>query len=91
MQKESGVTPQALRNMPVLPPELVSVYNAFNILNRARGQNMAGEQPIKISEVSAYLAVAGENCPDTRLFKLKMISEMDRTYLVHVAKKAAAK
>ena len=52
---------------------------------------MAGEQPIKVSEISAYFAVIGESCPETRLSKLKMISGMDQTYLDYQAKKAAAK
>ena len=90
MQKESGVTPQALRNMPVLPPELVSVYNAFNVLSQQRGQGMSGEQKISIADIAAYLAVAGETCVDCRKSFMRHIVKMDSIYFANLGKLKAA-
>jgi hypothetical protein len=89
MKEKQGITPQALLNRPDLPIELVPTYNAFTILNYARGGNMAGQQPIKVSEVAAYLALIGETCREQRARTLRLISEMDSTYMAHQAKKAA--
>ncbi len=89
LQRENGVTPAALLNRPTLPQELVQTYNAFIILNRARGKNMAGEQPIRLSEIYAYLGIVGETCPERRGATMRLICEMDGAYLEHQAKKAA--
>ena len=86
-RRERGIISVALLNKPELPGHLVPVYNAFTILNRTRGSNMAGEQPIKVSEVVAYLSVIGETCPERRARLMRLVVAMDGTYLAHQSKK----
>ncbi len=51
---------------------------------------MAGQSPIKVSEVESYLNIHGEDCIDRRTRLLRLVIEMDTTFLEHLAKKASA-
>jgi hypothetical protein len=89
LAREQGVTPEPLLNRPELPEALWPVYNAFIILNRARGGNMAGEQPLRVSEMAAYFSLLGETNTEALGLYLRLLSDMDSEYLAHQAKKAA--
>lgn len=88
LKRDAGIEPDALRTRPELPTELASTYNAFTFLNKARGGNMAGEQPLRLSDIAAYLAVVGETCQDRRIRLLHLVSEMDGAYLEFRSKQA---
>lgn len=89
MQEKHGITPAALLSRPQLARDLVHYYNAFNILDGRRGGNMAGEQPIKISEMVAYLSASGEDCVESRMKFIRLMSSMDNVTLKHKRDKAA--
>lgn len=73
--------------MPQLSAELVTIYNAFSILNRSRTFSEAGEQAISCSEVESCLNLIGEKSDEKRWLYLRLISQMDAFYLEKQRKK----
>lgn len=91
MQEKNGITPVALLTRPMLPADLVPYYNAFTLFNSLRGGNMAGEQPIRISEMVAYLSAINETSVDQRMKFIRLMAELDRTYLQYRSEQASSK
>jgi len=89
--EQDGVVPQAILSKPSLPVELLPYYNAFSLLNRLRGGNMAGEQPLRMSEMAAYLSIVNEPSVELRLKFIRLLAEMDGVYLQYRNEQRAIK
>lgn len=67
----------------------VPYQEAFFALSAARGSGMGGPNPIPVSELLAYLNLMGIASYTARSKYLRLVQQMDSTYLGHCAEKAA--
>ena len=88
--KKTGVTPAPLLNRPRLKAPDAPYQEAFNSLNNSRQGGMGGPCAIPISEVLAYLNLMGIASIAQRSKYLRLLQQMDSTYLTYVAEKQAA-
>lgn len=61
--------------------------DAYYSLTAARSSGFGGAEPIRISEVVAYLDLVGVRDPDERAKYLRVVQHLDHTFLTHVRQK----
>lgn len=82
--EESGLTPKALENRPVMHEWMKEYTTGFSILSSTRQYGM-GPNPIQLSEILAYLKLYGAE--DMEAF-IENILLMDASFLSVKAQKA---
>lgn len=85
IQESLGVIPSGLKNRPDVLEQDLPYMEGFRFLTRSRGYGQAGPHPIKVSEVKAYLDTVGEDSVEERLKLLRIVQDMDHTYLEFAA------
>lgn len=89
VEQRSGVAPPALQNKPKLLPECIPYLNAYFFLDRSRGYNEAGRQPLLISEIHVYLTeFSGITGIEQRETYLTLLQSLDSVALSHYADQA---
>lgn len=88
IQEEMGVTPLGLRDRPDLLEKDMPYLESFRFLSRNREYMKAGAQPVRLAEVKAYLDMVGEDRVEERLKLLRIVQDMDKTYLEFAAKQS---
>lgn len=58
----------------------------FDSLSVSRDYSMGGAQPIKVSEIQAYLELMGVDDVDEKIYRLKVVQVLDGVALAHFAK-----
>ena len=89
MAKARGVVPAALASRPTLKKEDLPYQGAFLSLHSARTFGMSGPDPIRVTEVLAYLELVGIASPEHRAKYLRLIQTQDAVFLENHAEKAA--
>lgn len=89
--RQTGKKPKALAEMPKLQGTDTAYFEAFQILSAARSYNMAGPNPIAISEMVAYMEhlSAYEVLAHRKRF-VRHIQRLDDVLMAHQADKAKA-
>lgn len=80
---------KGLDNIPVLLPESVFFWEAFQTLGAKRMFNERGPQPIQVSEIKAYTDFMEIEDDDLKQDLFYLINRLDATYLDHVRKAEA--
>lgn len=62
---------------------------AFGVLTRARESGVNGPQPIKVSEILAYLQLAEVASPEQRVRFTSVLQGLDGAYLAYAEAKVA--
>lgn len=75
--REDGLTHPSELTKPALKPEDRRYYDAFRALSASRMWSQVGPSPIQVSEVSAYMGLAGIEDPDTKLKYLRLVQGLD--------------
>lgn len=84
--KEDGKTVKALEDVPEVLPHALWLWAAFNSLSRKRLITPEGPQPIPVSEILAYAVYYDIPSGDPRTDLMDIVSLLDETFLLHVAK-----
>lgn len=79
MELETGITPKALEDKPVLFGFAAEFAQAYNILASRRTSGMA-PNPICLSEILAFVGIYGKPTMPIELF-VEIIGTMDMKYL----------
>lgn len=84
LRQRTGIAPPELI-APPCPPAMADVWNAFLELDRTRGSNGWGPNPISYGEIDAWARLTGRapSAHDVRLY-----AELDRLVLEHYAELA---
>lgn len=88
LERDQGFTPPALATLPAVTPEMNEYLAAFDTISASRGFNMAGLQSLKLTEIAAYLGLAGEGDPARKTRLTRLILTMDQTFMKYHADKA---
>ncbi len=84
---KSGQHVPALQNRPKLLPECRDYWQSFCALDASRDSNGYGANPIRISEIAAYLAISGVAGDEgAKLFRI--VKALDGVALSHYAEKS---
>lgn len=81
----------AIRDRPTLDPALGWIWDAFGVLDQARGNNGFSLQPIALQEIRAYAELVGLEDLESRETLIRHVQAMDRQYLLHHRGKTAPK
>jgi hypothetical protein len=88
-EKETGMVPRALQDMPKLDPGNVDYLEAYFCLSASRQYNESGRQPLQIDQILAYLTgFLGISGVDKRMEYLTLIQALDQVALAHYADQA---
>jgi hypothetical protein len=79
IELETGRTPSALRDRPILDGLAAEVANAYNMLASRRTSGMAAN-PISLSEISAWIQIFGEPTVPVIAF-VELIGTVDQKFL----------
>lgn len=88
IQESIGVTPSGLKNRPDVQEQDLPYLDSFRLLTRSREYGQSGPQPIRLTEIKAYLDMVGEDRVEERMKLLRIVQEMDHTYLEFAAKQS---
>ncbi|WP_244388284.1 phage tail assembly chaperone [Pyramidobacter piscolens] len=83
---DEGTDVKALRDKPVLYPELEYVWNAFATLSGCRQFSIVGAGAIPVSEVLAYCDLMKIGDVEERSDILYLIQAMDNVFLSEINK-----
>lgn len=81
IKETTGVAPKALQDMPKLRHDCRGYLEAFNFLSDAREYNQAGVQPLRLTEIQAYLALTGISGMDRKAKLVRVIRELDSVFM----------
>lgn len=87
LRRRTGRTPRELIPPPC-PPAAIALWNDFLELDRARGSNGAGPNPIRYAEMDAWARLTGRT-PSPR--EVRLYVELDRLVLASYAERQAGK
>jgi hypothetical protein len=87
VKEDTGVPHPADIGRPGLRNDCIKYLDAFRYLGSSRLWSEAGPQPIQVSEVEAYLNIAGIEVPYMKLKYLFLIQQLDRVEMKHIARK----
>ena len=87
IERETGVTPNALAVKPGLDKGGFGILHAYDLLDQSRLHSEIGPQALQMSEILAYLEISGVEDGYDRLFFLRTIKRLDVIYLNHCAEK----
>ncbi len=76
-----------MAEIPVLKPEDFTYREAFFTLNNSRTAGMGGANPLAISEILSLVSMGGIAYIGDRVKYLRLIQQMDRTFLEFHAEK----
>lgn len=82
MQRNTSTPLPGLHSKPRLKKELASYYQAFWDLIRSAQNTMGAQQPIPVSEVTAYARIAGFHDNET-LFLYRLIKRLEGVWFEH--------
>lgn len=83
IERDTGTTPKALIDRPELARPNWPDLAAFDLLDSSRLVNQVGPQPLQVSEVLAYLELAGVEDVEDRVLFLHRMKVMDTILLNH--------
>ena len=83
IEKATGETPRGLRDRKVLRDDCRGYLDAFYALSTQRGYNEAGQQPLQVSEITAYLTHMGISGGEGGMRFFRHLLRLDRTYIDH--------
>lgn len=89
IEKQTGQTPQALRDAPSLDDDQVPFWNAYQRLSSSRQFSQGGGGGyIPLTEVAAFISIFGpEGCVDAEEF-VRFVRSLDSVYCEISSKKA---
>lgn len=91
IEADTGVTPRALLEKPMLTGRTVLFWSAYQDLHNCRTYGMESANPIQVSEIKAYLDIIQVLGVDDRMEYFRHIKTMDTMFFEHVnAKRSKA-
>lgn len=83
--RANGIMPEELANEPDIPESAAHVWHYFIQLNRARGSNGFGANPLSYTEIKNWCELSGIRLEQ---WELDAIVEMDSAFITESAKEA---
>jgi hypothetical protein len=80
VQRQTGITPQELLDIPEIPQSMVSIWTHFINLHNTRTTGMSGANAITYSDILAYFTLLQEQ---PEIWEINTIRRLDTAVLQH--------
>ena len=91
IREDTGIPHPSDIGRPALRSDCIKYFDAFRYLGASRMWSEVGPHAIQVSEVAAYVGMAGITDPYTKLKYLRLVQAMDRVELEHINRKTVSK
>lgn len=81
MEAETGITPQALLDMPALDEPLRTFYGIYQDISRSRPYGVNGPLPLTARNILDYFDINGITCPIERFHIADYADRIDIVWL----------
>jgi hypothetical protein len=77
ISKEKGIKPKILKDQPTLFPDVIWLWNGFELLSQTRDYGFGGPMRIRAADIKAWMDMRGITRDDDVDFALRMIPLLD--------------